>query len=102
MQKYYTRKGKDSQKYFSRKGRDLQKYFSRKGRDLQKYLSIQKKDSNCFGSFRGDKKDMQVHNIYLEQNFNDISVDLNLVAFTAPPLLVSGPEKGMSQGQLNG
>ena len=45
---------------------------------------------------------MQVHNIYLEQNFNDISVDLNLVAFTAPPLLVSGPEKGMSQGQLNG
>ena len=85
MQKYYTRKGKDSQKYFSRKGRDL-----------QKYLSIQKKDSNCFGSFRGDKKDMQVHNIYLEQNFNDISVDLNLVAFTAPPLLDMQAQEGGS------
>ena len=30
-----------------------------------KYSSIQKKYSNCFGSFQGDKKDMQVHNISL-------------------------------------
>ena len=51
---------------------------------------------SCFGSFRGDKKDMQVHNIYLEQNFNDISVDLNLVAFTAPPLLDMQAQEGGS------
>ena len=37
-----------------------------------KYSSIQKKYSNCFGSFQGDKKDMQVHNISIsEQNCND-------------------------------
>ena len=39
---------------------------------------------------------MQVHDIYLEQNFNDISVDLNLVAFTAPPLLDMQAQEGGS------
>ena len=51
-----------------------------------KYSSIQKKYSNCFGSFQGDKKDMQVHNIsfYLKQNCNDISGDLNTCGLHCP------------------
>ena len=42
----------------------------------------------CFGSFQGDKKDMQVQNIsFIGAKNNDISGDLNTVAFTAPLLL---------------
>ena len=51
-----------------------------------KYSSIQKKYSNCFGSFQGDKKDMQDQNIsfYLRQNCNDINGDLNTCGLHCP------------------
>ena len=97
---FHKKKGRDLQKYFSRKGRDLQKYFSRKGRDLQKYLSIQvfrRSIQIVSVVFKGIKKTCRfIISLYLEQNCNDISGDLNTVAFTAPLLLNSGPEKGRS------
>ena len=62
-----------------------------------KYSSIQKKYSNCFGSFQGDKKDMQVQNIsFIGAKNNDISGDLNTVAFTAPQLLNPRAREGGS------
>ena len=74
---FHMKKGKDLQKYFSRKRQRFAKVF--------KYSSIQKKYSNCFGSFQGDKKDMQVHNISIsEQNCNDISKDLNTCGLHYP------------------
>ena len=82
------------------KGKDLQKYFSRKRQRFAKvfkYSSIQKKYSNCFGSFQGDKKDMQVQNIsFIGAKNNDISGDLNTVAFTAPQLLNLRAREGRS------
>ena len=57
---------------------------------------------DCFSSFRGNEKDLQVHNIYLDRIMKiDINVDLNLVAFTAPPLLDSGPKREEVKGTRN-
>ena len=51
----------------------------------------------CFGSFQGDKKDMQVQNIsFIGAKNNDISGDLNTVAFTAPQLLNPRAREGRS------
>ena len=61
---FHKKKGQRFAKVFLKKGQRFAKVF--------KYSSIQKKYSNCFGSFQGDKKDMQVHNISIsEQNCND-------------------------------
>ena len=72
----FTRERQRFAKVFLKKRQRFAKVF--------KFSSIQKKYSNCFGSFRGNEKDMQVHNIYLEQNFNDISVDLNTCGLHCP------------------
>ena len=76
------------QKYFSRKGKDLQKYFSRKGRDLQKYLSIQvfrRSIQIVSVVFKGIKKTCKfIISLYLEQNCNDISGDLNTCGLHCP------------------
>ena len=72
----FTRERQRFAKVFLKKRQRFAKVF--------KYSSIQKKYSNCFGSFQGDKKDMQVHNIYLEQNYIDISGDLNTCGLHCP------------------
>ena len=51
----------------------------------------------CFGSFQGDKKACRFRiSLYLEQKSNDISGDLNTVAFTAPQLLNPRAREGRS------
>ena len=64
----FTRERQRFAKVFLKKRQRFAKVFLKKRQRFAKvfkYSSIQKKYSNCFGSFQGDKKDMQVHNISL-------------------------------------
>ena len=90
LQKYFTsKKAKIRKSIFQEKRQRFAKVFLKKRQRFAKvfkYSSIQKKYSNCFGSFQGDKKDMQVQNIsfYLKQNCNDINGDLNTCGLHCP------------------
>ena len=67
------------------------------GYQVSACLPSANESGNCFGSFQGDKKDMQVqNNSFIGAKNNDISGDLNTVAFIAPQLLNLRAREGRS------
>ena len=90
--------------FLKKRQRFAKKYSSRKGRVLQKYLSILvfwRSNQIVSVVYKGIKKTCKFIISLFRSKIAMTKIWL-LVAFTTPLLLVSGPEKGWSQGQLNG